>query len=175
MKHLELSDAPPDREKDKKHLRKFVVRFLRPDGVFILRMVAAHAGTILSTELVYSLWLRYRETLKTPKVVDELPQLDKINVDKLHQPKCHSSVEDLPEKRFAHSRSSSKDTEEMPWAKIPSIFPMGNHKAASKGKFVPEEKAHVNFSNKSSPIGEKVRSVGATDDEMDDDDNMHYP
>lgn len=165
MKYLDLSDAPPDREKDKKHIRKFVVRFLRPDGVFILRLISSNAGTILSTELVYSLWLRYRETVKMPKISDEPHESFKVSSDKVGT--LHSSVEELTSKlNLPDHRKSISGMEEMPWAKLPPPpLTLGNHKPP-KGKFVPEKN---NSSRKSSP----AESQDGHDDEVDEGE-MHY-
>lgn len=41
---------------DNQSLRKFVFSFLRQDGVFLLRMVAAHAGELPCYELSKTLW-----------------------------------------------------------------------------------------------------------------------
>lgn len=164
MKYLDLSDAPPDREKDKKHIRKFVIRFLRPDGVFILRMVAANSGTVLSTELVYSLWLRYREAVKSPKLsVEPGGSITKIPSEK--SATTHSSTEAVCPDR----RKNSKESEEMPWTKLsPPPLPLGNHKPP-KGKFVPEKQ---NSSHKSSPVRSKSPTPGQ-EDEVDEGE-MHY-
>lgn len=41
---------------DSQSLRRFVFHFLRQDGVFLLRMVATHAGELACYELAKRLW-----------------------------------------------------------------------------------------------------------------------
>ncbi|KRY70821.1 Innexin unc-7, partial [Trichinella pseudospiralis] len=78
---LEFSDAPPDPQKDGKHLDKFVNNYLRPDGIFILRMIFNHSGNIMCNEIAFSLWTRYRELHKSPKamLVGAIDSLAKIH------------------------------------------------------------------------------------------------
>jgi hypothetical protein len=53
-------------------VRRFVSNFLRPDGVFILRMLNAHAGQIVCTEITASLWMRFQDAQKLPqRIYDE--------------------------------------------------------------------------------------------------------
>ena len=40
-------------------VQKFLKEFIKVDGVFVLRMVAAHAGVMFCTELTENLWNRY--------------------------------------------------------------------------------------------------------------------
>lgn len=44
---------------DSQSLRRFVFNFLRQDGVFLLRMVATHAGELPCYELAKALWHQY--------------------------------------------------------------------------------------------------------------------
>ncbi|VDN51810.1 unnamed protein product [Dracunculus medinensis] len=44
---------------DSQSLRRFVFHFLRQDGVFLLRMVATHAGELPCYELAKTLWNKY--------------------------------------------------------------------------------------------------------------------
>ncbi|KAK6767105.1 hypothetical protein RB195_026493 [Necator americanus] len=57
--HLELSSLDSfDSEsmKTSANVRKFVYDYLHRDGVFVLRMVSAHAGIIFGTDLIVELW-----------------------------------------------------------------------------------------------------------------------
>lgn len=51
-KYIRATDLVTDRQS----VKKFVLKFLGYDGVFCLRMVSAHAGDIMATELVVALW-----------------------------------------------------------------------------------------------------------------------
>jgi hypothetical protein len=51
---------------DNQSLRRFVRNFLHHDGVFLLRMVATHAGELSCYELAKKLWNNYCEN----KVID---------------------------------------------------------------------------------------------------------
>ncbi|KIH44134.1 hypothetical protein ANCDUO_25850, partial [Ancylostoma duodenale] len=42
-------------------LDRFVLGFLKSDGVFILRMMANHAGDIVVVHVVKALWQEFRE------------------------------------------------------------------------------------------------------------------
>lgn len=128
LKYLELSDAPPDPEKDRKHLRRFVVNFLRPDGIFILRMVASHAGTILCTELTYSLWLRYRESTKMPRVYDEPPSsaASTIRLPTVAEKLDKSSLTDEPPVESVIPERTD------PWVSRGGPLVLGNHRPGRK-------------------------------------------
>uniref|UniRef100_A0AC34GSY8 Innexin n=1 Tax=Panagrolaimus sp. ES5 TaxID=591445 RepID=A0AC34GSY8_9BILA len=54
-KYLELSIEPSS------ELAPFVEQFLRPDGVFLLKMVSVHAGNIICSRITESLWNRFIE------------------------------------------------------------------------------------------------------------------
>lgn len=41
---------------DRQSVKKFVHKFLGFDGVFCMRMISAHAGDIMATELIVALW-----------------------------------------------------------------------------------------------------------------------
>uniref|UniRef100_A0A915IYB9 Innexin n=1 Tax=Romanomermis culicivorax TaxID=13658 RepID=A0A915IYB9_ROMCU len=56
-KYLRATDLVTDRQS----VKKFVHKFLGLDGVFCLRMVSAHAGDIVATELVVALWHNFND------------------------------------------------------------------------------------------------------------------
>ncbi|KAI6183067.1 Innexin [Aphelenchoides bicaudatus] len=66
---------------EKDALRKFVHTYLRNDGVFLLRLVASNAGDLITTDLVYQLWLSFLQeeaaraqspTAPTPSKLDDV-------------------------------------------------------------------------------------------------------
>ncbi|PAV86120.1 hypothetical protein WR25_24438 isoform A [Diploscapter pachys] len=60
--HMELSSVTgfdPFSKKSTREVSKFVHEYLHRDGVFVLRMVCAHAGVIFATDLIHSLWRTY--------------------------------------------------------------------------------------------------------------------
>uniref|UniRef100_A0A158R4F1 Innexin n=1 Tax=Syphacia muris TaxID=451379 RepID=A0A158R4F1_9BILA len=46
-------------ESESEETYRFVENFLRPDGVFLLHMICAHAGTIMCARLTESLWIKF--------------------------------------------------------------------------------------------------------------------
>jgi len=59
IRHLEMSEMPFDAEKNAQAVEHFVDRYLRADGMFVVRMLTLHSGVIFGTELVLSLWQSY--------------------------------------------------------------------------------------------------------------------
>ncbi|KAH7732299.1 CRE-UNC-9 protein [Aphelenchoides avenae] len=55
---------------DSQSLRRFVFQFLRQDGVFLLRMVATHAGELPCYELAKKLWDKYCDNKEGGRVHD---------------------------------------------------------------------------------------------------------
>ncbi len=59
-KYLRATDLVTDRQS----VKKFVHKFLGFDGVFCLRMISAHAGDIMATELVVGLWHNFNDRVR---------------------------------------------------------------------------------------------------------------
>lgn len=140
MKYLELSDSPPDPEKDEKHLNRFVNNFLRPDGVFLLRMIAAHAGHIICAELTYALWLRYCERSKLPRLFEETGSSAVSTIDDGHNSEAASlQREGFQPSIIGHSVKTTEPAMDMgsidiePWMPSPPPPPSsGLYKTGSR-------------------------------------------
>ncbi|VDL80423.1 unnamed protein product [Nippostrongylus brasiliensis] len=66
--HLELSSLDhygTEATQSATNVHKFVYEYLRRDGVFVLRMVSAHAGIIFGTDLILELWKTFYGIEKT--------------------------------------------------------------------------------------------------------------
>ncbi|KAI6177335.1 Innexin family-containing protein [Aphelenchoides bicaudatus] len=59
-KYLRATDLATDRQS----VKKFVHKFLGFDGVFCMRMISAHAGDIIATELVVALWHNFNDRVR---------------------------------------------------------------------------------------------------------------
>ena len=59
-KHLKLM-RKLERDSDKKLLRHFVEKYLRQDGVFVLRLVGHNTNAITVTEFVCSVWDQFKD------------------------------------------------------------------------------------------------------------------
>ncbi|TMS36464.1 hypothetical protein L596_003617 [Steinernema carpocapsae] len=59
-KYLRATDLATDRQS----VKKFVHKFLGFDGVFCMRMISAHAGDIMATELVVALWHNFNDRVR---------------------------------------------------------------------------------------------------------------
>jgi len=59
IRHLEMSEMPFDAEKNAQAVEHFVGKYLRADGMFVIRMLTLHSGVIFGTELVVALWQSY--------------------------------------------------------------------------------------------------------------------
>lgn len=58
LNHLEMSETPFDRKdpENEESVNRFVHKYLGTDGIFVLRMIAAHADVVFTTELISALW-----------------------------------------------------------------------------------------------------------------------
>jgi len=45
-------------------VKKFVQKFLGYDGVFCMRMISAHAGDIMATEMIIALWHSFNDRVR---------------------------------------------------------------------------------------------------------------
>jgi len=59
-----------DSDQDKKKARRFIDNYLRPDGVFVLRLVAKNTDTITVTEFIGELWKNFTEKGRNDDPVD---------------------------------------------------------------------------------------------------------
>lgn len=59
-RYLRATDLATDRQS----VKKFVHKFLGVDGVFCLRMISAHAGDIMATELIVALWQSFNDRVR---------------------------------------------------------------------------------------------------------------
>ncbi|KRY42904.1 Innexin unc-7 [Trichinella britovi] len=59
-KYLHATELVTDRQS----VKKFVHKYLGLDGVFCLRMISAHAGDIMATELVVALWHNFNDRVR---------------------------------------------------------------------------------------------------------------
>uniref|UniRef100_A0A0N5B018 Innexin n=1 Tax=Syphacia muris TaxID=451379 RepID=A0A0N5B018_9BILA len=63
-KYLRATDLATDRQS----VKKFVHKFLGFDGVFCMRMISAHAGDIIATELIVALWHDFNDRVRKSPV-----------------------------------------------------------------------------------------------------------
>jgi hypothetical protein len=74
----------PEDPTDRRALARFVHRGLRPDGIFLLRMVSANAGDLITTDIVVELWKRFltdvaAERPPPPKLIEKNAEFDEID------------------------------------------------------------------------------------------------
>ncbi|KRZ12118.1 Innexin unc-9 [Trichinella zimbabwensis] len=83
-RYLRVSDKISDTLPEQRRVSKFVRRELRPDGVFLLRIIASNAGDIIATELIKDLWTVYdaKQNHPTPPPVQSKKNM---NYDKNDQ------------------------------------------------------------------------------------------
>lgn len=54
-------------------MEHFVNRCLRKDGIFILRIIAANAGDLITTDIVAALWKNYLDDEKKRAILSPSP------------------------------------------------------------------------------------------------------
>uniref|UniRef100_A0A914XKP9 Innexin n=1 Tax=Plectus sambesii TaxID=2011161 RepID=A0A914XKP9_9BILA len=82
VRNLELSEMPFDPQDSKPEVNRFVDRYLRSDGVFVLRMITMHAGIIFGTDMVLALWKTFygvEEQRRKDHVCDIPSKSDNVN------------------------------------------------------------------------------------------------
>ncbi|VDK46325.1 unnamed protein product [Gongylonema pulchrum] len=78
--YLEKIDPSSARSASRRALiDEFVAETLRPDGLFLLRLVQANSGDIVTCELIATLWRRFYAARIPPSYITEplLPAKDK--------------------------------------------------------------------------------------------------
>ncbi|KAL5109368.1 Innexin unc-9 [Taenia crassiceps] len=63
IKYIKLADDVP--QFDERDIDDFALRFLRQDGMFLIRMVRLNAGDVVASGVVNSLWSRYQQRLES--------------------------------------------------------------------------------------------------------------
>uniref|UniRef100_A0A5S6QVZ4 Innexin n=1 Tax=Trichuris muris TaxID=70415 RepID=A0A5S6QVZ4_TRIMR len=58
-RHLELSEMPFEPHQSSKDVERFVSSYLKPDGVFVLRLITLRSNIIFGTDLLVSLWCSF--------------------------------------------------------------------------------------------------------------------
>lgn len=94
-RHMELSELQRDRSEAKRSIARFTSNFIKIDGVFVLRMVTAHASALFCTELVQALWNQYlkpepesqiqklTQCWKQIGVLNSIEEIDDMNADSI--------------------------------------------------------------------------------------------
>lgn len=65
---------PFDPKSSQKDVERFVVSYLKTDGIFVLRMITLHAGIIFGTDLVLELWRAFygiEQTFRSQSAEDQ--------------------------------------------------------------------------------------------------------
>ncbi|CAH8847965.1 unnamed protein product [Trichobilharzia szidati] len=66
IKYIKLSNNLP--LNDVYCAEKFARKFLRRDGMFVLRMLASNAGEMITSEIINAMWVNYRNTVVQSKL-----------------------------------------------------------------------------------------------------------
>lgn len=86
-KHLKIMDRlKPGCDRDRKLSYKFAERYLRQDGVFVLKLVAKNSTDLVVADIVAALWDNYRnKPVQTPAIVErvEIDNADPTSPDML--------------------------------------------------------------------------------------------
>ncbi|TNN20776.1 Innexin unc-9 [Schistosoma japonicum] len=59
--------------------RRFAHKFLRRDGMFLLRILASNAGEMITSEIINEMWLNYRRTVIEPEIENHYHHNAKLN------------------------------------------------------------------------------------------------
>ncbi|KAF7639856.1 Innexin [Meloidogyne graminicola] len=113
-KFLDLNNQYEIKTTTEIHL--FVEKFLRPDGVFLLKMVSVHAGNIICTKLCESLWLQFQQWRASTKILtsrkESSPSLGILTTTKNEGGEggggdiCSSFICERPKRRSSTERKS---------------------------------------------------------------------
>ncbi|KHJ84655.1 Innexin [Oesophagostomum dentatum] len=92
-KYLRATDLATDRQS----VKKFVHKFLGFDGVFCMRMISAHAGDIMATELIVALWHNFNDRVRKVHIfVVQIKMSSSMNAA-LRYPKFASIIPEIGE------------------------------------------------------------------------------
>ncbi|KAL3985542.1 Innexin family protein [Acanthocheilonema viteae] len=58
-RHLEMSELPFDAQDSDEDVERFINKYLKSDGMFVIRMITLHSGVIFGNELIFALWKSY--------------------------------------------------------------------------------------------------------------------
>ncbi|KAI6177901.1 Innexin [Aphelenchoides bicaudatus] len=97
-KFLDTDDATAPNE-----VHEFVENFLRPDGVFLLKMLSMHAGNVMCARITEQLWLRHSRLYRQKLLMGSGPSRKDSNAS-------HHSRRRTPNRERRLSRTSSHGT-----------------------------------------------------------------
>ena len=66
----------------KKMLKKFVLKFLKKDGVFLIRMIAENTSEMIAAELICALWTGFPKVLASKALGVSSPHIHLCQVKK---------------------------------------------------------------------------------------------
>jgi len=82
-KHLSIIRTDEDREGKKDQVKKFINKYLKQDGVFLLRLIGQNTSSITVTDITYKLWQLWEDSDSDSSLGDSDPSSD---LDKPEQP-----------------------------------------------------------------------------------------